>query len=362
VVTGGQGASSQGGNGEGGIVEFPSIEKTYSMDPGWLFIKQDVPGAEAMVFDERGWSTVSTPHTYNDVDSFGLYANHASGDTGSYQGPAWYRKHFKIPEMYSGNKAIIEFERIRTGAKFYLNGAPVGVFDDGISPCGIDVTSKVNFGTVENVLAVRVDNSTSYAESTTGVGFQWNNRATNPNYGGLIGHVWLHMPSKIYQTYPLYNNLQTSGIYVYGTNYTNINSLGTVGDLTVNVEAEVSNESGREESATLGAAVIDPATGATIGAFQGTATALPATATTVVKASGALTRINLWSDASSMLYNVVTTLAVGGETVNRRSTTTGFRKTEFKGGAGTGGGLRQRPLRPPSRLRPELQQRMGRTW
>jgi beta-galactosidase len=57
----------------------------------------------------------------------------------------------------------------------------------------------------------------------------------------------------------------------------------------------------------------------------------------VLKASGPLTGANLWSDIQPSLCNVVTTLNVGGKDVNARTTLTGFRKAELKGGAGTGG-------------------------
>ncbi|HJX62397.1 MAG TPA: hypothetical protein VJ860_00425, partial [Polyangia bacterium] len=50
-----------------------------------------------------------------------------------------------------------------------------------------------------------------------------------------------------------------------------------------------------------------------------------------------MTGAKLWSDLYPNLYNVVTTLTVGGTAVNARSTTTGFRQVQFKGGAGTGG-------------------------
>ncbi len=341
VVAGGQGASNQGGSGAGGSPPPPPPpipgEAKYSMDPGWQFIKQDVTGADATAFNDTAteWTTVSTPHSYNDVDSFRVYNDHNVGDTGTYQGPAWYRKHFKIPATYSANKAIIEFERIKQGAKFYINGTQVGVFDDGITACGIDVTGKLNFGDTENVLAVRVDNSGDYKESTTGVVFQWMGRAFNPNHGGLIGHVWLHLPGKIYQTYPLYNNLKTSGIYIYGTNFTNLTP--SQGNLTVNVESEVSNESGSAQTATLGVKVIDPATGTAIGSFQSAATPLPAGQATVLSAKGDLANAKLWSDVTPNLYQVVTTLTVGGKDVNGRTTLTGFRKAELRGGAGTGG-------------------------
>jgi beta-galactosidase len=303
------------------------------MDPGWMFIKQDQSGAQATTASETGWTSVSTPHTYNDTDSFRGYISHSGGDHGLYQGSAWYRKHFKVPATFSGNKFIVEFERIRQTATFYINGTSVGTFSDGISAVGIDITANVKAdGSTDNVLAVSVSNS--------GGGENWNSNATNPDFGGLVGHVWLHVPGKIYQTYPLYQNLKTSGIYIYGTSYANITNntpKGDTGDLTLNVEAEVSNESGSAASATLGVKVIDPADGSTVTTFSGTAASLSTTATTTLKASGPLTGAKLWSDLFPNLYTVVTTLTVGGTVVNSRSTVTGFRQTAFKGGAGTGG-------------------------
>jgi beta-galactosidase len=303
------------------------------MDPGWMFIKQDQSGAQATTASETGWTSVSTPHTYNDTDSFRGYISHSGGDHGLYQGSAWYRKHFKVPATFSGNKFIVEFERIRQTATFYINGTSVGTFSDGISAVGIDITANVKAdGSTDNVLAVSVSNS--------GGGENWNSNATNPDFGGLVGHVWLHVPGKIYQTYPLYQNLKTSGIYIYGTSYANITNntpKGDTGDLTLNVEAEVSNESGSAASATLGVKVIDPADGSTVTTFSGTAASLSTTAATTLKASGPLTGAKLWSDLFPNLYTVVTTLTVGGTVVNSRSTVTGFRQTAFKGGAGTGG-------------------------
>jgi beta-galactosidase len=339
VSAGGQGGSNSSGaggfipsTGTGGTYVAPG-EGDFSMDPGWMFIKQDQSGAQATTASETGWTSVSTPHTYNDVDSFRGYISHSGGDHGLYQGTAWYRKHFKVPATFSGNKFIVEFERIRETATFYINGTSVGTFTDGVSATGIDITANVKAdGSTDNVLAVSVDNS--------GGGEYWNANATNPSFGGLVGHVWLHVPGKIYQTYPLYQNLKTQGIYIYGTSYANITNntpKGDTGDLTLNVESEVSNESGSAASATLGVKVIDPADGSTLATFSGTAASLPTTGTTVLKATGPLTGAKLWSDLFPNLYTVVTTLTVGGTVVNSRSTVTGFRQTAFKGGAGTGG-------------------------
>ncbi|MFL5306683.1 MAG: DUF4982 domain-containing protein [Polyangia bacterium] len=338
VGSGGAGATggqSPGGNG-GFPFPGPDSEADYSMDLGWQFNKSDVSGAQATSFADSGagWSQVSTPHTYNDVDSFRVLINHSGGDHGMYQGPAWYRKHFKVPAKYAGNKMIVEFERIRESATFYINGMQVGApYTDGISPYGLDITGKVTAdGSTDNVLAVRVDN--------TGGANYWDSNATNPAFGGLVGHVWLHLPGKVYQTFPLYQNLKTSGVYIYGTSYTNITNntpQGDTGNLTANVESEVSNESAAAVTATLGVKIVDPATGATLTSFSGTATSLPTTGATVLKASGPVTGAKLWSDVHPNLYNVITTLTVNGTVVDGRGTVTGFRQEVLKGGAGTGG-------------------------
>ena len=34
----------------------------------WKFIREDVTGAEAPEFDDSQWTTISTPHSFNDVD------------------------------------------------------------------------------------------------------------------------------------------------------------------------------------------------------------------------------------------------------------------------------------------------------
>jgi beta-galactosidase len=307
---------------------------TFSMDPDWLFIKQDVTGAQAVAFNDSTWTTVSTPHTFNDVDSYRVVANHSSGDTGTFTGPTWYRKHFNIPSSFQGSKVIIEFERIRQGATFYMNGTQVGQYYDGITACGIDVTANANFGTTENVLAVRVDNSD--VTDATGTGFQWENKATNPNYGGLVGHVWLHLPSMVYQTYPLWNNLQTSGVYIYPSNFTI--ATPSSGSLTVNVQAQVKNDSTSPATVGLSVNVIDPTTGSSALTFQSASTtAVPAGQAVTLTANGNFANAKLWSDVTPNLYDVVTTLTSGGSTVSTRTTRTGFRQTEFKGGVGTGG-------------------------
>ena len=190
---------------------------TYDFNPAWQFIREEVAGAEALKFDDRAWSTVSTPHTWNDVDTYDEYIARR-GEQNLYMGPAWYRKHFKLPASAKGGRVVIEFEGMRQAAKFWINGKPAGRYEDGVTACGIDITDGVRFGDEDNVLAVWITNG-DYKEEATGVGFQWASRDFNPNFGGINRNVRLHILPAIHQTLPLLNGLGTTGVYVYASDF-----------------------------------------------------------------------------------------------------------------------------------------------
>ena len=303
---------------------------TYNFNAGWKFIKQDAPGAESPDFDDSKWSTVSTPHTYNQEDSFDEIIARG-GEKSLYMGPACYRKHFKLPASDQGNKVFIEFEGMRQACRFFVNGKAMGKYENGVTPCGIDVTEAVNFGDKENVLTVNITNDTSYKEEATGTGFQWGSKDFNPNYGGLNRNVWLHITGKVYQTFPLLDNLKTVGTYIYATD---INIPAKTA--TINVESQVRNESGSQQAVDISAVVVDAA-GTVRAALKGETYDMVEGETSVLKASGDLTGARWWDPADPNLYDVYTILTVDGKVVDVNKIRTGFRKTAFKGGAGKGG-------------------------
>jgi beta-galactosidase len=321
---------------------------TYNFNAGWKFIRQDIPGAEVVAFDDAQWQTVSTPHTFNDVDSFRVIIDHSGGDRGKYTGVVWYRKHFKLPAAAAGSRVFIEFEGMRQAGDIYLNGLPYGLYENGVTAYGLDITSGVQFGDHDNVLAVRIDNresqkyqsgpaaqNMSYKERATGVAFRWNANDFNPDFGGINRRVWLHLTGPIYQTLPLYYGLGTTGTYIYCTDY---NIPGRSCNLTV--ESQVHNATANRQTpssnVTLSATVVDK-DGVVRAMYTDKGTDMLAGAKTVLTTSGPLTGVRFWSPDDPYLYDVYTTLTVDGKVVDVAKNTTGFRKVEFKGGAGTGG-------------------------
>ena len=319
--------------GRAGTVYVPptSPHADYDFNPGWKFFKGEAAGAEQPGFDDSAWSAVSAPHTYNDTDTYDELISHGGGERHQYTGVAWYRKHFRLPAGFAGGKVFLEFEGMKQAGRFWVNGKSAGKFENGITACGLDLSALVNFGGADNVIAVKVDNSNDYTEEATGVGYEWMGRAFNPNYGGLNHDIWLHLTGKVYQTLPLYENLKTTGVYVYPSDFD-----FAQGSCVVNVEAQVRNESGDQQSITLSAVVVDAA-GNVAAKFQGDPLDLVDGQTDTLTAKGALAKARFWSDRDPALYDVYSILTVNDAVTDVQKITTGFRQAEFKGGAGKGG-------------------------
>ncbi|HJY23802.1 MAG TPA: hypothetical protein VJ279_12995, partial [Hanamia sp.] len=238
----------------------------------------------------------------------------------------WYRKHFKIPASAKGQKIFLEFEGIRQAGEFYLNGKSLGIHENGVMAFGFDITDVAKLGDEENVIAVRTDNSWDYREKATNTKFQWEDKNFNANYGGISKNVYLHITPKVYQTLPLFSNLQTTGVYIYADNY-NIKAKSA----TIHAESEVKNESDQPQQVTYQVSVKDM-DGKTIKTFTGDKINIAPGETKILKASSLVNGLHFWSWGYGYLYDVQTRLIINNKPADVVTTKTGFRKTEFKNG------------------------------
>jgi beta-galactosidase len=308
-----------------------SPRATYNFNPGWKFVFGDQTNADQADFDDSAWASVSLPHTWNETDSYRAYISHSGGDQTEKFGIGWYRKHFKLPASADGQKVFIQFDGMRQAGWFFVNGQPAGKYENGVTAVGIDITRFVKFGGQDNVIAVKVDNSPGYKEEATGTAFEWNSKDFNPNFGGLNRDATLIVAGKIYQTLPLYENLKTTGIYIY-PEAIDLNKKSA----DLKVEAQVINETADYASITLSAVVVD-ANGVVRAKLDGDTSDLVGGQSETFTASGTLANARFWDVNDPYLYRIYSILSVNGKVVDVCETTTGFRQTEFKGGAGTGG-------------------------
>lgn len=289
---------------------------TYNFNPDWKLKTGDLSGAERPGYDDSGWKKISLPHAFNEDEAFKVPIKSLTDTV------AWYRKTFRLPTSAKGQKVFLEFEGVRQGADFYVNGKHIGLHENGVMASGYDITPYVKFGK-DNVVAVRTDNDWKYKERASGSHFQWNNNNFNANYGGIPKNVWLHITPTVYQTLPLYSNLRTTGTYVYALG---IDVKGR--SATINVESEVRNESKKTALVGFNVEVFDR-DGTKVASFNGAEKEISPGETAVLSASERLGNLNFWSWGYGYLYDVKTTLTVNGKPQDEVVTTTGFRKTRF---------------------------------
>ena len=288
----------------------------YNFNPEWLLHVGDLEGAEKTDFPDADWEKVTLPRAHNEDEVFKVDIKHLTDTI------AWYRKHFRLPKTAKNKKVFIEFEGVRQGADFYLNGHYLGLHENGAMAVGFDLTPYINYGG-ENVMAVRTDNNWDYRERATNTKYQWSDRNFNANYGGLPKNVWLHVTDKLYQTLPLYSNMKTTGVYVYAKDI-QVKSRKAI----IHAESEVKNE--YKKALTVGYEVevvdIDEKSVAT---FKSEPVVIAKGGTATLSAEAPLSDLHFWSWGYGYLYKVKTRLIVDGDVMDEVVTRTGFRKTRF---------------------------------
>ncbi len=292
---------------------------TYNFNPQWKLLIGDVTGAEASDFDDKTWKSITLPYAWNEDEAFKKSIEDLS------TGIAWYRKHFTLPAGSTDKKIFLEFEGIRQGGEFYLNGKFIGRHENGITSFGFDISSLI-VADKENILAVRIDNSWTYREKSSNSQYQWNDKNFNANYGGISKNVKLHITGKIYQTLGLFSSLKTTGNYIYAKDF-NISGKSA----TIVSESEIKNETSEPKTITYEVEIKD-ADGKIIKTFSAPPKTLMAGQTANLKAESLVNGLNFWSWGYGYLYTVSSKLKVNGNSVDELITKTGFRKTAFKNG------------------------------
>ncbi|HEX9365870.1 MAG TPA: DUF4982 domain-containing protein, partial [Vicinamibacterales bacterium] len=335
---------------------------TVNFNPDWRFIKDDPAGAQARGFDDSQWTIVSTPHTYNDVDTFDNWSTPGHrGEQIQWSGRTWYRKTFTAPAAWRGRKVFVELEAARQVAEVYLNGQRLGVSKTGFTPFGFDLTPSLLFGAT-NVLAVMVDNRfmkdpldpATVAELATRNGsggaappptsqanpnltqvqgeinktiperledlqadqIPWNNPHWHPAHGGLYRNVRLYVTDPLHISLPLYSFLETAGPYAYATDITPASA-------RVTIEVPVQNERASSEQVELRTSLVD-ADGRTVLTLTQTKT-VAAGASAAFTVSGAVSNPRLWEPDYPHVYTVVNTLRAGGEVADTSEVPLGIR-------------------------------------
>jgi beta-galactosidase len=298
-----------------GFFQVPgSGRNVYNFNVGWRFHKGDLKGAESATFNDKSWEVVSTPHGLE------ILPKEASGSV-NYQGPAWYRKHFKLGAAYEGKKVNLYFEAIMGKSKVWVNGVMVMEHFGGYLPLNIDITKYANLNG-DNVVAVLADNSDdpSYPPGKPQAQLDF------CYFGGIYRDVWLVSTNKVYIT-----DANTSGKVAGGGVFVHFEDFSEKA-VTVVVQTEVTNEEATDNKYVLNALLLD----------KNNIQAGTSTLSFAIKKDGFVTitqkiiviNPHLWHPDDPYLYNLVMTVKNKNQIEDGLRIRVGIRKIEFRGKEG----------------------------
>lgn len=298
--------------------EIGTSARKLNLNADWQFIRDDIKGAEATDFDASDWTTVSCPHTWNDIDTFNDFGTGGhQGESNLWQGAAWYRKQFTLPAASQGKQIYIEFEGVRQIADAYLNGHHLGQNKTGFIPFGFNLTPHLN-ADGNNVLAVRADNT---VDGKLYVGdIPWHHQNWHPPHGGIYRNVYLHVLDPVHVTLPLHKNLGTEGVYAWTQSLSKEQAI-------VGVSAQIANLTEEDTQANVAFSLVDHDGNVVATANE----SADVTAGDQPKIASTLTvdDPHLWEPDYPYVYQVRVEVAVDGVTRDLSQTAFGIRNFRF---------------------------------
>ena len=136
-----------------------TVPRRANFDEGWTFSRGDFPGAQTADYSDAAWMPVDLPHDWSIAGPYS--ESEPAGGSGGYlpTGVGWYRKRFTLPSAMAGKRVTLGFDGVYQRSEVWVNGHPLGMRPNGFISFGYEISPHLRFGSVENVVAVRVDNS-----------------------------------------------------------------------------------------------------------------------------------------------------------------------------------------------------------
>lgn len=282
----------------------------YNFNPGWRFHRGDIKGAEAVRFDDTSWQVVSAPHTVE------LMPAEASGCR-NYQGVAWYRKHFVIPQDMKGKEVSLHFEGAMGKQVIYLNGKRVQEHLGGYLPFTVQLTEQGVQPGDSCLLAVMTDNSDDK-------NFPPGKRQYTLDFayhGGIYRDVWMIGKSSVAITDALEaDKVAGGGVFVHFDNISGKKA-------EVYVDTEVHNSGKRTRTVAVETVLADAGDVPVKRISQ--QVKLQAGESKTVRQQFAVRNPKLWSPDSPYLYRIQSRVKAGHEVLDGGVTRVGIRKAEF---------------------------------
>ena len=287
-----------------------------SLDFDWRFHRGDIPGVLLddttnqnlsptsdflnPAYDDSLWQKVNVPHDYIVEGAFDPKAEKQHGYLPVE--PGWYRKTISIPAADQGRRLWLEFDGVYRDSQMWFNGRFLGRHASGYTSFCYDISKFAKPGT-NNLLVVRVD-------PTKFEGWWYDG-------GGIYRHTRLVSAAPVH-------------VSPWGVNV--IAKVSDPGDgmqasARLQITTTLANDAAAADRATVLSEVIN--TDGAVVATERTSHRLAAKGSFDFQQSLSLTRAYLWSCEHPYLYQLRTSILVGGELVDQTTTQFGVRTIRF---------------------------------
>jgi len=295
-----------------------SLREHLSLDANWKFhLGDDWPDAQHLEnagtgsgpasekFGDSFWRVVDLPHDWAvelpfDSAADGSHGFKALGQKFPANSIGWYRRTFELSKEDEGKRIWLTFDGVFRDATVWVNGWCMSHHEGGYYPFREDITDVLHFGG-KNTIAVRVD-----ATKVEGWFYEG---------AGIYRHVWLD------KTSPL--AVAPDGIFVCPHFPNNVPS----DKADIALETTVQNSQEVRADATVSQEIIGPDGGSIARASQ--QIGIQGHLSNEVKTNLIVSNPVLWSPESPRLYQLITTIAVGGNVVDQKATSFGIRTVGF---------------------------------
>jgi beta-galactosidase len=279
-----------------------------SFDEGWMFVKDNPPGAENPAFDDSKWRKLDVPHDWsiedlpgqNGESIIGPFDKSAADKMSSgylVGGIGWYRKSFTVKEK--DKNVYLQFDGVYMNSDVWINGKHLGFHPYGYTPFSYDITSSLNPPGQTNVVAVRVRNE--------GLNSRWYSGS------GITRHVWLAVLS------PVHINI-SGGIYV-------TTPVVSENAAEVKIETGLINSESKDVNVILQTQLFDPA-GKQVGISKSNVSLKPGQTSDVLQ-KVEIEKPALWSIETPNIYQAKVSVLINNKDVDSRVASFGVRSIKI---------------------------------
>jgi len=294
----------------------PPEDRDINFNENWKFYLGTSSSAQNKDFSDTSWEDVSLPHDFSIFQNFTTSGTEVEsgwlpGGTG------WYRKHFTMDASDEGKTVTLSFDGSYNHTYVYVNGTYVGENHYGYNSFAFDISDHlVCDGKTDNVIAVKVVNQLSSSRWYSG--------------SGIYRDVTLTVTNPVH--------VAMNGTYITTPNLEQQRN----GNVTVNVETVVANDSSSNTAVTVRSTMLD-ANGVAVSDPVNTQANVSGGNSTTVNSTLQVYAPELWSVESPALYILKSEVIIDNNVVDVNFTDFGFRY--FKFDANTGFSLNGVPMK-----------------